>query len=84
LAGRETNLTGLTRGAEGRVPATAGAVSNILSALRTLPVRTEPARIMQRRRAAGRPAIAEFDLYGPASVATVPAAAVGRVEEERR
>jgi hypothetical protein len=84
LAGRETNLTGLTRGAEGRVPATAGAVSNILSALRTLPVRTEPARIMQQRRAAGRPAIAEFDLYGPASVATVPAAAVGRVEEERR
>ena len=84
LAGRETNLTGLTRGAEGRVPATAGAVSNILSALRTLPVRTEPARIMQQRRAAGKPAIAEFDLYGPASVATVPAAAIGRVEEERR
>lgn len=84
LAGRETNLTGLTRGAEGRVPANAGFVSNVLSALRTLPVRTEPARIMQQRRAAGRPAIAEFDLYGPASVATVPAAAVGRVEEERR
>ena len=84
LAGRETNLTGLTRGAEGRVPPTGGAVSRVLSALRTLPVRTDPARTMQRRRAEGRPAIAEFDLYGPASVATVPAAAVGRVEEERR
>ena len=84
LAGREVNLTGVTRGAEGRVPATAGFASNVLSALRTLPVRTDPARTMQRRRAEGRPAIAEFDLYGPASVATVPAAAVGRIEEERR
>ena len=84
LAGRETNLTGLTRGAEGRVPATAGAVSNILSAIRTLPVRTETARNMQRNRAAGRPAVADFDLYGPAGVASAPAAVAGRDVEDRR
>ena len=84
LAGRELQMTGLTRGAEGRVPATAGAISNILSAIRTLPVRTEPARIMQQRRAAGRPAIAEFDLYGPAGVSTAPAAVAGREAEDRR
>ena len=84
LAGRETNLTGLTRGAEGRVPATAGAISNVLSAIRTLPVRTETARNMQRNRAAGRPAVADLDLYGPVGTATAPLAAAGRDAEDRR
>lgn len=84
LAGRETNLTGLTRGAEGRVPATAGAISNILSAIRTLPVRTETARNMQRNRAAGRPAVADLDLYGPVGTATAPLAVAGRDAEDRR
>jgi hypothetical protein len=84
LAGRETNLTGLTRGAEGRVPPNAGAISNILSAIRTLPVRTETARNMQRNRAAGRPAVADLDLYGPVGTATAPLAAAGRDAEDRR
>lgn len=84
LAGREANLTGLTRGAEGRVPANAGFVSNVLSAMRTLPVRTETARNMQRNRAAGRPAVADLDLYGPAGTATAPLAAAGRDAEDRR
>ena len=84
LAGREVNMTGLTRGAEGRVPPNAGAISNILSAIRTLPVRTETARNMQRNRAAGRPAVADLDLYGPVGTATAPLAAAGRDAEDRR
>jgi hypothetical protein len=84
LAGREVNMTGLTRGAEGRVPPNSGAISNILSAIRTLPVRTETARNMQRNRAAGRPAVANLDLYGPVGTATAPLAAAGRDAEDRR
>lgn len=69
LAGREMKMTGLERGAQGAAPSGSGITARTLSALRTLPVRTSPARTMQRRREAGLPTVAEPSAY-PGGVAT--------------
>lgn len=80
LAGREMKMTGLDRGAQGAVPSGSGVLSRALSYLRTLPVRTGPARTMQRRREAGLPAIAEPSAY-PGGVAMPVTGATAREME---